>query len=418
MAAYRGPNPGTSGSDPRGRVQNQGQYQQGRFEEQYDPFANQAGENYGYGSQRNRQDYANSMNQYDQFLSGQNQGPPQLQGVTRDPRQIDQWLQWQANQEGADPILKTQEGRDYYAGNIIKTDGLHPGNTDYWKKKSTLAQYGGAVGSPEGGGGGGSSYGYGMSPMSQAAFGSAMQGFQRFADTGGYSDSDMANLRARGASPIRAAYANAEREIGRQRSLQGGYAPNAIATQAKMAREQGQATSDAMQNVNAGIVDSRNQNMLAGNEGLSKTGLAGAGLGLDYDQLKQAGFLGAMAGKTSLYGATPGMANTFGNQALTGQNMSGQFGIDMMGRDIEGQKLPGSWDTKMNRTNDVMDLINAGTGAASQFMKNKQQQPTGGMTSYGGGIRPSSTQTRTPIQNVNFGAGGTQQKRPFGNVRF
>ena len=41
-------------------------------------------------------------------------------------------------------------------------------------------------------------------------------GFTEFSQTGGYSPNDIANMRARGISPIRAAYANAERELGRE----------------------------------------------------------------------------------------------------------------------------------------------------------------------------------------------------------
>src|SRR5262245_54171702 len=38
-------------------------------------------------------------------------------------------------------------------------------------------------------------------------------GYQEFSQTGGYSPTDIANMRARGVSPIRASYANAQRGI-------------------------------------------------------------------------------------------------------------------------------------------------------------------------------------------------------------
>jgi hypothetical protein len=94
-------------------------------------------------------------------------------------------------------------------------------------------------------------------------------GYQNFSQTGGYSPQDIANMRARGMSPIRTAYGNAERNIAQQRSLQGGYSPNAIAAQVKMAREQGQGMADAAQNVEAGIAQNRATNRLAGLGGMS-----------------------------------------------------------------------------------------------------------------------------------------------------
>lgn len=91
---------------------------------------------------------------------------------------------------------------------------------------------------------------------------------QGMATTGGYSDEDMANLRARSVSPIRAAYSAANRDVDRQRSLQGGYSPNYTAAKAKMAREQSYAMSDAMTNVEGGLAESKRQGRLAGLQGL------------------------------------------------------------------------------------------------------------------------------------------------------
>lgn len=45
---------------------------------------------------------------------------------------------------------------------------------------------------------------------------------QGFSSTGGYSDDDVSNIRERGLSPIRAIYANAQRDANRQKNLSGG----------------------------------------------------------------------------------------------------------------------------------------------------------------------------------------------------
>ncbi len=71
-----------------------------------------------------------------------------------DPAQVSAWFQWRASQPGADPILQTPGGVDYYTKQTLANGGLT--DTNYWTNKSTLAQFGGAVGSQGGGMGFGS----------------------------------------------------------------------------------------------------------------------------------------------------------------------------------------------------------------------------------------------------------------------
>lgn len=120
-----------------------------------------------------------------------------------------------------------------------------------------------AATAPSGGGGGGF---YG--PYDQV-----LSGYSQFAETGGFSPDDLANIRARSVSPIRATYANAEREVNRQKALQGGYSPGFNVLKARMAREQGQAGAEATTNAEAGIAEMVQQGKLAGLGGLS--GLVG-----------------------------------------------------------------------------------------------------------------------------------------------
>lgn len=399
-----GPNANPSGSDPKGVGQNQSQYQQSRYENQQGPLANQAAYNYGQASTQNMGDYNNIQGGYSSFLGGNNpqasygggggqqsggggqssgasSGPPQIQGVSHDPATVQQFLQWQAQQPGSDPILQTPEGINYYTTQILsKPDGLSNQNMGYWQNKSTLGSYGGAVGVPEGGGGNTLQSFQQMNPQGIAAMNSAISGYQGMANTGGYSADDIANLRARGTAPITAAYQTAQDNIDRQRSLQGGYAPNAIAAQSQMARNQGQAMSDAMQNVNAGIVNQRNQNQLAGMAGLSGTGSGLGNLGYNYSQLGQQGVLGALQGQTSLYGATPGMANTFGNQAINITGQGGSFGNNLYANDINNQRNPGMIQNGLNIAGNIG---NTASGIANAFLPNGQNNQGGNPTFSG-----------------------------------
>lgn len=305
---YGGPNPGQSGMDPRGRIQNQSGYQQQRFENQQGPLAAQFGLMTGRANEADWGNQADIMQRYRDIASG-------------------------------------------------------------------------APGSAGAGGGG-----FGASHIGYVDPFKSYAGYEDFSKTGGYSRDDVANMRSRGISPIRATYANAEREMGRQRALQGGYSPNAAASLVKMAREQGQGAADATQNVEAGLAEARNRGKLSGLGGMSN--IEGQRLQADLDvgrfnasanmaagasassasQQAQQNQLNALHGMTNLYGTNPGMSQTFGNQALGAVGQGGDFGLGLMRNDIAGQQLPGAWDQGMGRINDVLDTANRGYNTVYPWM--------------------------------------------------
>lgn len=277
----------------------------------------------------------------------------------------------------------------------------------------------GAGGSSGGGGGGGGASAFLVHP-GRASYNDPFKsyaGYTEFSKTGGYSADDIANMRARGISPIRSAYANAERNLQQNRSLQGGYSPNMAAAQVQMAREQGQSAADATQNVEATLAQARNQGRLSGLGGMSN--IEGQRLGADVDLSKfntQLDFQGqqynaaaqqraqaqnaaagaasraasnndrfrALSGMTNLYGTTPGMSNMFGNQLLQGVGQGGTFGLNMMGRVNEGNQLPGQYDQTMGR---FKDLYDTGSRIAQPIMDwySSRNQGGGGGGNSGGG---------------------------------
>lgn len=91
------------------------------------------------------------------------------------------------------------------------------------------------------------------------------------AKTGGYSDAGIADLRARGISPIRSVYSSAQNALNRQKSLQGGYSPGYQAATAKMARELSDQIAGQVTNVNAGIAQSVASNKLQAAPALAAT---------------------------------------------------------------------------------------------------------------------------------------------------
>ena len=158
-------------------------------------------------------------------------------------------------------------------------------------------------------------------------------------------------------------YDSANRNLSRQRSLQGGYSPGFGAASAKMARESSDLISQRTTDASAGIADMVQRGKLAGATALApfearenelrnqinasnaaeinRTNMFNTQAGLDFGQFNRQGeqfnkqldlsreqfgqtanqndfnnILQSIQGQQSLYGTTPGLANTFGNQAL------------------------------------------------------------------------------------------------------
>lgn len=238
---------------------------------------------------------------------------------------------------------------------------------------------------------------------------SALPGYREFATTGGYSPTDIQELRARGTSPIRAAYGNANMQLDRSRALGSGGA-NYAAAATKMARESGYGMSDAMTNVNAGLAEAIREGRLKGLAGVSGIGsemgslssaeaarMLQAAMANSQGNLQAAGMseeslqnnirnkFGALSGQTSLYGTTPGMASTFGNQALnaygqragmesnrnqTGMNaITQQMNANQPGLEHEYNKVPWWKQALQMGANATAGAMIPGAGFGGMFKK-------------------------------------------------
>jgi len=177
----------------------------------------------------------------------------------------------------------------------------------------------------------------------------SLSGYRNFAQTGGYSDDDVRDIRARGISPIRAAYGNTMRQLDRSQSLSGG-SPNYVAAVSRAQRELPQQLSDATQNVNAQLAESIRSGKLQGLSGMTGITEGEAGRNLSAAQSNQQADLRAqelteqgisaqearqiaaaemqisgLRGQTDAYSASPGLASTFGNQALQAYQQRAQM---------------------------------------------------------------------------------------------
>lgn len=171
------------------------------------------------------------------------------------------------------------------------------------------------------------------------------------AKTGGYEGDELANIRARSISPIRSVYANAQRGLDRNRSLQGGYSPNYAAATTKMAREQSEQIAQATTNVEAGLgenisrnrlsaltslapltaqdTNAQNQFNLSNADTVNRMNELNRMMPLQYEQFNREDAnvdnmrrLQAIEGMRGLYGTTPALSSLFGSQNIQQQQIN------------------------------------------------------------------------------------------------
>ena len=148
----------------------------------------------------------------------------------------------------------------------------------------------------------------------------ALSGYDEFAKTGGLSEQDRSNIRARAVAPIRSIYAQGRDELERQRALSGGYMPNFAPAQAKMAREQSYALSDKSIDTEAALA-----------------------------QLIQSGRLSGLQGQS-------GLGTTLAGQELQLADMGNRFGLGLTNAQTQASQVPGNFSQAMGNIGSVLGL--------------------------------------------------------------
>jgi hypothetical protein len=184
--------------------------------------------------------------------------------------------------------------------------------------------------------------------------GNTHQDLRDIAQTGGFSESDIGNIRTRATSPINSIYSSAQQGLKRQKALQGGYSPNFGAASAKMARDSSSLASKASSDANASIAEMVQRGKLAASTALapidarenefmnnfnthnadttnaanmfnSQGALNYANFNANQDNNDFNNILDTIKGQQSLYGTTPALANTFGSHVLNAANTVNSF---------------------------------------------------------------------------------------------
>lgn len=163
----------------------------------------------------------------------------------------------------------------------------------------------------------------------------AIQMIRELAETGGYSESDKSNIRARGISPIRSVYANAMQNLDRSKALQGGYSPGYTAATSKLTRELADRIAGQTMNVNADLAEKVAQGKMQmapqlGNITGHVNDLINSISGKNVDTSNEAGMF------NSKMGFDVGQANLSNKNQLLGmiQQLFGT-GADIMSRDAD-----------------------------------------------------------------------------------
>lgn len=248
----------------------------------------------------------------------------------------------------------------------------------------------------------------------------AFSGYRDFANTGGYSEGDVRDMRARGISPIRGAYANALSEVDRQKNLAGGYSPNAAALRARMASTQGQQMADRVQDVNAQIAEARNKGRqfgISGMGGLSvndaelaqRAALANQNAGLEIARYNlNDPRMNAVSGMAQMFQATPGMAHEFAGQAdssmrnwMDANQLQQGIGQNAMQGQQAVAATPSNFETGFNRVGQGLQMAGNVAGAWMGVPGGKPKLPTNTAAmnrNVGAGIYGPSA----PIQNSPY----------------
>lgn len=223
--------------------------------------------------------------------------------------------------------------------------------------------------------------------VDEAALEEALPGYREFAATGGYSPTDIANIRLRSTAPLSGAYAANKAAIERAAGLQGGYTPGTGAAIAKASRGFGQSLGETALSSEIALAEAIRQNKLAGLGGVASTnqiaqelmqkgklagteGLTGiqkqrvaeeiqrrqmaqaaaqaaAARSFAEQQARYRNELSALGALGGLYSQAPGepFAYTGALTGLAGQQAGVNQGL--IGQQIQTAQLPSGWDRVM-----------------------------------------------------------------------
>lgn len=168
-------------------------------------------------------------------------------------------------------------------------------------------------------------------------------GYQKFADTGGFSESDISDYMHYATAPSKAFYARTKDDMNRRNTLQGGYSPGFSASASRLTRQGSQAASEASLAGRTNLAGQIREGKLAGLGGLERSDSADIGL----EESIRSGRLSGAAGLADTRSRIEqGRSNRAGMEldsesAIAGRQLAGLEGGRALENDLAGGRASG-----------------------------------------------------------------------------
>lgn len=206
--------------------------------------------------------------------------------------------------------------------------------------------------------------------------------FDEFAKTGGLSDADLTNLRARGTSTIPSYYDAVRNQFQNQNRIAGGTNPSYSSSLSRIARDQSRGASDAALNTELGITQQRNAGRQWGAGQMSdaeakladltsankRFGISG---GAGYEGANRQAQLAAMGGLSNLRESTP--SEEFGLYQMLLNNLSGRESA--YGQNT-GQRM--AYDPNVSVWDRINQLLSTAGGLGQNLNRSKGRRSSAG----------------------------------------
>ena len=278
--------------------------------------------------------------------------------------------------------------------------------------------------------------------------------FQKFIDTGGFSPTDIQDIRARAISPTISAYSDAQRQMLQNNRISNGFATNTPAALAEMARDESNQISNSDIAANSNIAQEVQQGKEFGASGMSAAGSNLANLNLEGrisgatgqaqsalaaqsaetavqqldDEMKMSGLQGLSDQEKTqlqaeLQNAQINEQASATNAALQAQKAEAQFAaetnvpkLELAGLEGETQALGTTPAAQQAASNNLLNLFN-GTNTAQNNLINSEigasKIPSGFQSALGNigsilGLLGNGAAAATGLSSIGslFGSGG------------
>lgn len=168
-------------------------------------------------------------------------------------------------------------------------------------------------------------------------------GYRKFADTGGFFDSDISDFMHYVTAPTKAIYGRAKDDMNRRNTLQGGYSPGFSSSAARLTRQGAQAGSEASLAGKTNLAAQIREGKLAGLGGLERSDSANLGLEESIRSGRAQGAAGLASTRGQIEAGRQGRAGMEldSEAATSGRQLAGLEGARALENDLQSGRAQG-----------------------------------------------------------------------------